>query len=171
MVGAFLLNCSLWFLNNKKRIAFYEKDGPSMSLLLLEVLFVIAIIIVNTHSIFQPEKIVDMDLEQYIYCVEEQLKPIGDGKIAEVVDESGKTTSYFFIIEDKEGNEIIEVVDRLELFSCLDIYPDEDARIEKYVDVRKYTYPELREETIVEEEFRIEYRFYINPELLTQIKM
>lgn len=170
-IAGFVIINFFYFLNFELEKDWFKRKKSTRAYILLFILALIFFIVApNTEKQYNPKEIVDMDLEQYIYRVEEQLKPIGDGKIAEVVDESGKTTSYFFIMEDKEGNEIIEVVDRLKLSSCLDIYPDEDARIEKYVDVRKYTYPELKEETI-EEEVRIEYRFYINPELITQIQM
>ena len=125
---------------------------------------------ISKQSILEPMILVDSDFTTRIYQVEDELENIGDSKIAELIDEEGKTIKYFFITKDESGNEIIEVVKPTEL--SYDFYDslDEDAYIEKWVHTSIYSYPEKKVPNEEKVEF-IEYVFKINEDLITQIKM
>ena len=176
-VTFFIIMASLWFLNNKLRSNFLE--GSTFSRVYFYITFILlsASIIgtssanssLSKQSILEPMILVDFDFTSRIYQVEE-LENIGDSKIAEIIDEEGKTINYFFIIEDEYGNEIIEVVKPTELRYDFYNRPDEYAYIEKWVQTSIYSYPEKKMPNEEKIEF-IDYVFMINEDLITQIKM
>lgn len=170
-IAGFVIINFFYFLNFKlEKDLFKRKTSTKAYILILFFVLIYLIVAPNTEKLFNPKKIVDYDFEHYVYLVDEGLKPIGNGKIAEIVDKEGETTSYFFIVEDEDGNEVVEVVDKLNLFSCIDIPPYGMPYIEKYVEINKYTYPELRVDE-AKEEVQVTYRFHINSEVITQIQM
>ena len=117
-VTAFIVLASIWFLNNKLRKGFYRDSIFSfMYLVITGVVLGTSIITISDAnssilepSILDPMLLVDSDFKTENFKVEDDLKSIGDSKIAEIIDEDGKTINYFFIIEDESGNTIMKVV-------------------------------------------------------------
>ena len=131
-------------------------------------LAVIIIPLISLPSTLNPEIFVSFDYDFSMFKVEDDLKDIGDAKIAEIVDENGKTDRYVFIFEDDNGRDIVETVDSAELPYKFFEYPNNYAYIEKYVYKSVHRFPEMKD--CIEESEWLEYRFYINEDLLIKIE-
>ena len=177
-VTAFIVLASIWFLNNKLRKGFYRDSIFSfMYLVITGVVLGTSIITISDAnssilepSILDPMVLVDSDFTTENFKVEDDLKSIGDSKIAEIIDEDGKTINYFFIIEDESGNTIMKVVKPTEVRYEHYNRTNEHAYIEKWVRTSVYAHSE-RKSPNEEKVESIEYVFAINENLITKIKM
>lgn len=178
-VTAFIVLASIWFLFNKLRKNLYEGDVKYSIVYVVITGFALEGLILGIWcanssilepSILDPMVLVDSDFTTETFQVEDDLKSIGDSKIAEIIDEDGKTINYLFIIEDESGNAIMKVVKPTELSYEEYNRTNEHAYIEKWVRTSVYSHSEKKvpNEEKVES---IEYVFAINENLIRKIKM
>ena len=154
-VTAFIVLASIWFLNNKLRKGFYRDSIFSfMYLVITGVVLGISIITISDAnssilepSILDPMVLVDSDFTTENFKVEDDLKSIGDSKIAEII-----------VVKPTEV--------RYEHYNRT----NEHAYIEKWVRTSVYAHSE-RKSPNEEKVESIEYVFAINENLITKIKM